>query len=212
MKSNKSRVLLAVLLCPAAVFLCWWQFSSRKVNLRPSAAAGEVIFGEVARLAGGNGNVVLVSRPLKKGEPDANGERVTSFSDALRRQPAFKLTTEWAPPPPKAVMDLGAITPEQFLTAVDKNPEANVLVVFAGLPACSQDLAGKVNSRSLKMIAVCGYGPIVRQWLESKALSLAVVPRFDDPPAGTPPPKTPKDWFDHEYQIITPADLAQLPY
>ena len=93
MKSNKSRLLLAVLLCPAAVLLCWWQFSSRKVNLRPSAAAGEVIFGEVTRLAGGKGNVVLISRPLKKGEPDANGERVTSFSDALHRLPPFKLKT-----------------------------------------------------------------------------------------------------------------------
>jgi hypothetical protein len=212
MKSKNSRLVLAVGLCTVAVFLCWWQFSTQKVNLRPSAAAGEVIFGEAARLAGGNGSILLISRPLKKGEPDANGERVTSFSDALRRLPAFKLKTEWAPPPPKAVMDLGAITPEQFLTAVDKNPEANVLVVFAGLPACSQDLVERVSSRSLKVVAVCGYGPIVRKWLESKALSLAVVPRFDDPPAGTPPPKTPKDWFDREYQFVTPADLSQLPY
>jgi hypothetical protein len=212
MKSNKSWLLLAVLLCPAALFLCWWQFSSRPVNYRPSAAAGEVIFGEVARLVNGNGNIVLISRPLKNGEPDANGERVSSFSGALRGRPTFKLTTEWAPPPPPGVMDLGNITPEQFLAAMGKNPEANVMVVFAGLPPWSEDLMGKISARSLKVIAVCGYGPNVRRWFESKALSLAVVPRFEDPPAGTPPPKTPKDWFDHEYQIVTPADLAQMPY
>jgi hypothetical protein len=62
------------------------------------------------------------------------------------------------------------------------------------------------------VVAVCGYGPNVRRWLESKTLSLAVVPRLDDPPAGAAAPKTPRDWFDREYQTVTPANLAQMPY
>jgi len=212
MKSNKFLLPLAVLLCVGAGFIFWRQFSSRHVNLQPSAAAGEVLVGEVARLAGGSGQVILISRPLTKGEPDATGERVTAFTEALRRQPTLKLATEWAPRPPGVVMDLGAITPEQFLSGLDKNPGANVLVVFAGLPSWSQTMTEKVASRSLKVVAVCGYGPNVRRWLESKALSLAVVPRFDDPPAGAPAPKTAKEWFEREFQFITPASLAQLPY
>ena len=212
MKSSKSLLPLAVLLCLGGVFVFWRQFSSRQVNLRPSAAAGEVIASEVARLAGGSGQVILISRPLTKGEPDATGERVTSFTASLIHQPTLQLATEWAPRPPGLVMDLGAISPEQFLAAVDKNLGAKVVVVFAGLPPWSQTLAGKVSSRSLKVVAVCGYGPNVRRWLESKALTLAVVPRFDDPPAGNSPPKTAQEWFEREFQIITPESLAQLPY
>jgi len=212
MKSNPFLLPLAACLCLAAVLLCWRQFSSRHVSFRPSAGAGEVIFGETARLVGGGGNILLISRPLAQGEGDATAAKVTAFKETLGRQPAYHLAVEWAPPPPNTVIDLGAITQEDFLSAVDKHPDAKALVIFAGLPGWSQELADKVSSRSLQVVAVCGYGPNVRRWLETKSLAIAVVPRLDDPPASAAAPKTPKDWFDREYQMVTPANLAQMPY
>jgi hypothetical protein len=213
MKSKQLAVTLAVLACAVAAFLLRRQFSSPAVNLRPSAAVGEVLADEVGRLLGGTGKIVLLSRQLSTDGPDATGERVGSFTAALQRRANVKLAaTEWAPRPPAGVMDLGAVTPEQLLGAMDKNPEANALVVFAGLPAYSQPLGGKLAARSLKLVAVCGYGPVARRWLESKALALAVVPRFDDPPAGAPTPKTAKEWFDREFQLLTPESVAHLPY
>ena len=109
-------------------------------------------------------------------------------------------------------MDMGGVTEEQFLAAAEKYPDAKAIVVFGGLPPCSQSLAEKLNAGSLKAVAVCGYGPTVRRWLESKTLAIAVVPRMEDLPTGTPAPKTPREWFQREFEIITPETVGQRPY
>ena len=213
MRANKFTTPLAVLVCLGALLYLWRQVSHPSVNLKPSAAAGEVVAEEVGRLLGGKGKVILLSREVSKTEPDASAQLVASFTAALPHRTSLNLAaTEWTPRPPAGVMDFGAVSPEQFLAALEKNPGANGLVVFAGLPPWSPALAEKLSARSLKLVAVCGYGPNVRRWLESKALTLAVVPRFDDPPAGTAAPKTAKDWFEREYQLVTPESVGLLPY
>jgi len=213
MKSKNLVVTLAVLAILAAAFFLWRRSSGPVVNLRPSTAAGEVLAEEVGRLLGGAGRVVIIGREVSRQGLDATGECAASFTGALHRRPALKLAaTAWIPRSPVGMMDLGAVSSEQLLAIVSKTPGANAVVVFAGLPPWSQELADKLAARSLKLVAVCGYGPNVRRWLESKALALAVVPRFDDPPAGAPAPKTAKEWFEREFQLITPEDLGRLPY
>jgi len=213
MKSKKLLATLAILACGLAAFIFWRQSSDPSVSLEPSAAVGEVLAEEISRLLGGKGTVVLLSRQPPKEGPDANRERIESLEAALKRRPTLRLAApDWLPRPPVGTMDLGVVTPEQFMAALDKNPEANAFVVFAGLPHYSQALAGKVNQRSVKLVAVCGYRGDVRRWLESKALAIAVVPRFDDPPANAPAPNTPKAWFDREFQMFTPETLSRLPY
>jgi hypothetical protein len=43
-------------------------------------------------------------------------------------------------------------------------------------------------------------------------LAAAVVPRFGELPAGTPAPKTVKDWFRQEFELLTPESIPQVPY
>ena len=213
MKSKHLIEALTVLAILGAGFALWRQFSSPRVNLRPSAAAGEVLAEEVRRLLGGAGNVVIISREISRDELDATGQRVASFTEALQHQATLKLAaTEWVPRPGMGMMDLGAVTLDQLLAVMEKNPDANVLVIFAGLPPYSQPLVDKLTARSLKLVAVCGYGPNVRRWLESQALATAVVPRLEDIPSGAPTPKTTREWFEREFQIITPETVGRLPY
>ena len=213
MKSKQLIAALVVLVAIAAVLLLWRRSSDSTVNLRPSAAVGEVLAEEVGRLLGGNGKVVLFTRQPPADGPDANRERIESFEAAIRRKGNLKLAApEWLPMPPRGAMDLGVVGPDQILTALDKNPDANAFLVIAGLPPCSSALVEKLAARSIKLVAVCGYTADVRRWLESKALAVAIVPRFGDLPPGTPAPKTAKDWFDREYQLFTPETTGQLPY
>jgi hypothetical protein len=110
-------------------------------------------------------------------------------------------------------MDLGVVSPEQILAALEKNPSANAFVIFSGLPPYSHLLAEKVAARSLILMAVCGYNAEVRRWIESKALAVAVVPRFDDPAAtGKRTPKSAQEWFECEFQLVTIETLGSLPY
>ncbi len=93
---------------------------------------------------------------------------------------------------------------------LDKNKDAGAFVVFAGLPPFSQELAAKLTARSLKLLAVCGYNANVRHWLEARALSVAVVPRSEELSAGASAPKTTADWFEREFQMVTPENVGRL--
>ena len=213
MKSKPLIITLASLAILGAAFLFWRQVAGPRVNLKPSAAVGEILAEEIGRLLGGAGEVVILSRQVTHEGPDATRERVASLTAALQHHATLKLAqTEWVPRPPPGTMDMGAMPPEQVLAAIEKHPGAKALVVFAGLPPCSQPLVDKLAASSMKLVAVCGYGPIARRWLESKALAIAVVPRIRDLPDGTPAPKTTREWFDREYEIVTPETVGQLPY
>ena len=182
------------------------------VQLVP-AAVGEVLAGEVGRLLGGRGTVVLLSRQPPQDGPNANRERIEGFSSAMKRRPTMTLApTEWLPRAPLGTMDLGVVSPEQILAALEKNPRANAVVIFSGLPPYSPLLAEKVAARSLILMAVCGYTVEVRRWIESKALAVAVVPRFDDPPTGNRAPKSAQEWFEREFQLVTIETIGRLPY
>ncbi len=213
MKPNKLIPAIALAAVVVAILFWWSQFSSPTVNLRPSAAAGDVLAEEVGRLLGGRGTVVLLSRQPPEDGPNANRERIEAFASAMKRRPTVTLApTEWLPQPPLGTMDLGVVSPEQILAALEKNPKANAFVIFSGLPPYSRPLAEKVAARSLILMAVCGYNADVRRWIESRALAVAVVPRFDDPPTGTPAPKTAKEWFECEFQMVTLETIGRLPY
>src|SRR6267378_2355676 len=211
MKTNKIVAGLAALVIGFAGFLLWRQFSKPAINLRPSNAVGEVLAGEVLRMLGPTGKVVLIGRSASRGSGDASGEQITSLQAALKsRAAASIIATEWLPRAPVGTMDLGGIAPGQFMELLDKNKDAGAFVVFAGLPPFSQELAAKLAARSLKLLAVCGYNANVRHWLEARALSVAVVPRSDDLPAGAAPPKTASDWFEREFQMVTPENVGRL--
>jgi len=213
MKSKKVSVTVAVATGLVAVFLVWRQFANPAANLRPSAAVGEVLAEEVARVLGGAGKIALVSRqPLRDGV-DAHREKVVSFEAALKRHPKLTLAPpDWLPRPPAGTMDLGVVTPEQFEAALQKTPDAKAFLILAGMPPYSPALVDKLTARSLKLIAVCGYTADVRRWLESRALAVAIVPRFGDLPPGTPAPKSAQDWFQREFELLTPETLGRTPY
>ena len=213
MKSNKLLILLMVLTVAVALGVLWRNFATPKVSLRPSAAVGEILAAEVGRVLGGTGKVAVISRPPLPGAADANRQRIESFESAIKQHASLQLAAPvWLPRPPVGTMDLGEASAEQLLAAFDKTPDARAFLILTGMPPFSPAVVEKVNARSLRLIAVCGYSANLKRWLESKAVAVAVIPRFGELPAGTQPPTTPKDWFDQEYQMITPETLSQLPY
>ena len=213
MKSKALVVGFALASILLALFVVRQQFSRPAMNLHPSVAVGEVLAEETARLLGGKGNVVVLARASAKDGQTAGGEQVASFGAAMRRRASPRIAaTEWLPRPPGPMMNTGDLTTEQLLQLIEKNPEADAFVVFAGLPSLSPPLAEKITARSLRLLAVCGYGATVRHWFEARALAMAVVPRFGEPPPGTPAPKTAKDWLRKEFEILTTESIAQLPY
>jgi len=212
---NKTNLSLAFVggAIAIAIFFIWRQLSGTPVNFRPSAAVGEVLAAETARLLPGVGKVVVVGRSAAKEGQTAASEQIASFSKAIGRLANPKISaSEWLPPVPPGAMDSGGISAPQLAQVADAHPEANALVVFAGLPPFAPALAEKFSGRPIKLIVVCGYSPNMRRWLESRALALAVIPRLSDAPPETAAPKTPQAWFDREFELLRPESVPGLPY
>ena len=213
MKSKPLIVVCAVVVIALALLMLRWQFTAPVTNLRPSTAAGDVLAEETARLLSGKGTVVVIGRAPPRESQTAGSEQVASFEVALKRRGSLKIAaTEWLPRAPGPRMSAPALTEEQLLALIEKNPEAGAVVVFTGLPPVTKPLADKIAARSLKVLAVCGYSVQVRRWLEKQALAVVAVPRFSELPPGTPAPKTVKDWFAQEFELLTPESVGRLPY
>ena len=207
---------VALIAAPVALllaFVLWRHLSNPADKLHPSAAAGEVLAEEVARAIGGSGKVAVISRqPLERGV-EASREILAAFEAGLKRHSKVTLAAaDWLPRPRTGTMDLGIVTPEQFLAALQKHPEANALVILAGMTPYSAELADQLKTRSLKVLAVCGYTADVKRWLESKAMAGAIVPRPGELPPGSPVPKTRQEWFQREFLLLTPETLQNAPY
>ena len=213
MKQKTLIIAGAVVVIGLAAFILRWQFTKPPANYGPSTAVGEILAEETAQMVGGKGLVVVIARGSPQEGLSAGTEQVSSFEAALKRRGSPKIaTTEWLPRAPGPRMKEAPLTAEQLLGLMESNPDAEAFAVFTALPPLSPPLAEKITARSLKVLAVCGYSADVRHWLEARALAVAAVPRFADLPAGTPAPKTAKDWFAQQFELLTPNNVGQVPY
>ncbi len=212
---KKSTLLsgLALGLLVLAVLILQRHFSAPAMNLRPSGAVGEVLAAQANRLLAGDKGLVMIGRSSAKDSHNSTGEQMAAFAEAMKRLKTPGITaTEWLPSPPPRAMDRGTITDEQLLQVLAKYPQAKMLVLFAGLPPLSPAVAEAMSARSIKLLAVCGYGMHVRRWLETQTLNAAIIPRFGEVPPATPAAKTPMDWLQQEFELITPEGVGRLPY
>jgi hypothetical protein len=210
---NRAMLVAAAVLAAGALWFSCRQFTRPTMNLRPSSAVGEVLAEEVSKLAGAGGKVLVIGRASAKEGQNASGEQIASFTAAMGKRPSAKIVnSEWLPPAPAGAMDLGGMSAEDLVRLLEAHPEANTFVVFAGLPPFDPALAEKLEARSVKLMAVCGYSANMRRWFEGKGLVQAVVPRLGDPPVETGAAKTTRDWFDREFEVLTPDSIAGLPY
>jgi hypothetical protein len=213
MKNKVLILTVAIASVALALFVFRWQSSGPAMSSRPSLAVGEVLADETSRLLGGKGKVVVIARASAKEGQSAANEQISSFAAALSRRTSPRIAaTEWLPRPLRPVMNSGDLSAEQLLQLIEKNPDANAIVVFAGLPPFSRPLADKLISRQVKLLAVGGYGATVRRWLEAQVLAVAVIPRFGELPPGTPAPRTVRDWFSQEFEMVTPDSVGRLPW
>lgn len=213
MKPNKVILIAVAVASVVLLFLVTRRPAHSRVIFKPSAAAGQVLAEAVQKLMHGSGSVLVISSASAKSADNSVGEQLAAFRNALRNSASAKIAAvEWLPEPAHRVMVMGSggATADQILALMDKHPDATAVAIFGPLPALTPALADRVAKRQITAVAACGYDANVRGWLEAKTLSAAVIPRFGPAPEGTP--KTTKDWFNQEYQMVDPQTVNQLPY
>jgi hypothetical protein len=102
----------------------------------------------------------------------------------------------------------------EFVEILRKSSESDVVASFLGPPILAEVQRARLGPKRFHVVALCS-GAMPRQVslkriFDDQLLDVAIISRpvISSPAA---PNDTPQGWFDYLYQVITPANLADLP-
>src|SRR2546427_237112 len=102
------------------------------------------------------------------------------------------------------------LSSRRFLRIVKKSTGAAAIVSFIGAPRMTEEELEQVQ-KTPKFVAECRSPDRIKRLFDKKILQVAVVNRFDYPAPVKHNPKTPKQWFDKYYQVVTADNSSILP-
>ena len=206
--SNRSRQKLLLVgsllvIAVSAVWICYYEFGSSDVNVPLQRTVGQVLAEETARVTGQPAKIVVVT----VNTPNAPELKVQldAFQKDLKRLGNITIAD-------KVVLDPGdnpkyragaGLSAKHLLKIIRKHAGADAIVSFVGTPQLSdQDLA-QLHAMP-KLVADTHSPEKLVNLLDKKILVSAVVPRFEFPAPGPRKPHTAREWFDRDFQVITP--------
>jgi len=104
----------------------------------------------------------------------------------------------------------GGLSSRKFVRAVKNHSHADAIISFIGAPKLSEDEIAEIATRP-KFIAESSSTEHLPDLFAKQILQIAVVSRFVFPAPGPHKPKTPQEWFDKRYQIVTASAVASIP-
>ena len=185
------------------------QFAQPGFNVALHEHVGEVLALETAKLIHSNGQVVVVTMDSSK-MPELKVQ-MRRFEKVLKKLGTIRIKELPMDTEDKPQYRTGAgLSSRRFLRIVKKSAGADAIVSFIGAPRMSEDEIGQVE-KAPKFIAECRSPDKIKRLFDKRILQLAVVNRFDYPAPIKHNPKTPKQWFDKYYQVVTAENASDLP-
>jgi hypothetical protein len=184
-----------------------------KIERGPYTALGEVAAKATSNMLADKGKVVLLVSEADNNSATAVGLAVKTFKDVLRQTGGAQVAATETIKPTVAIALSGAepLTPARFVELVSKHASADALVSFAGVPRLTLEQIGQLPQARPKVVAVVTYNPPTKAMFARGVLHLAILAR---PAADTSvrTPTTTQEWFDANYQLLTPATAGLMPF
>ena len=212
-KPTKQLLLAGACLLVVAGCAVWtWrtQFAAPRFNVVLHQSVGRALAGETARLVNNSGKVVVIAIELAA-VPELKAQ-LDEFERTLHRFPHIKLEKSYkleTDDKPKYSFGTG-LSGRRFVRIVNKNPDADAVVSFIGAPMLSGDEVAQLKKTPL-FIAEARSVDKLKSLFDQKILHAAVVSRFQFPTPIKGKPRTPQEWFDQRFQIVTTNNAAELP-
>lgn len=205
MKSSRRSLLLA---CAAVVVLGWaglrlWrQFAADDALNQPlHRAVGERLAAETRRLLGGQGRIVVVT--LEPGQSpllDCQGAAFHRALAAARNITVLAVDTPDRDKPGQYGPGFG-MSARRLSRLAAKYPQADAVVSLIGVPDPDDWPAG---AAAPKLVAVARSPKRLEALFQRRLLHTALVPRFHFPAPGPAEPLTASDWFERQFEVVTP--------
>jgi hypothetical protein len=208
------KILVTVLsvLCIAgsALWIHYWQFKKPKHNVPLHTRVGEVMAEETVRVLGGKGKIVIVGLD-KSHEPEMKTQ-ISAFKTALNKLGKIDVRNYELDAKEQKKYGVGTgLSGRRFARIVQKNQNADAIVSFVGAPHLKDEDLGQWTNKVPKLIAEARSPDNLPKLFEEKMIEVAVVSRFQFPSPVQGNPRTPQEWFDKRYQVVTATNAAVLP-
>jgi hypothetical protein len=173
-------------------------------------AIGEVMAEQTLRLLGPDGRVLVISREFREFEKPAGAVQLGAFNRVLKKAGKEPSVTRLVKIDPDRLM---VVPSGDFLELLRKTTEKDVVASFMGPPLLGP-MANQKGADHAKVVAICtGSMPVMvdlHGLFGSGLLHAAITDRPGAVMSASKPPSG-RSWFDQLYQVITEANLAELP-
>lgn len=212
--SKKKQWLVAGGCLAAIAFSGAWiyftQFARPDYNEPLHQGIGQVMAEETAKLLANQGKIVILS--MEPGKAPELKTQLAAFERALKKFSGIRIKETM-------VLDTegrdkygpgAGLSSRRFVRIVKKSQSADAIVSFVGAPNLSADDVAQLE-RQPKFIAESRSAEKLKPLFESNVLHAAIVSRFQFPAPGKHNPRTPQQWFEKRYQVVTATNAAALP-
>jgi hypothetical protein len=213
MQTDQAKSIAAIFTIAVAVAILFFSLREPRPSFdpRPEHALGQVLAEETAKLLGSGGRLTVITRDPAAFNSPASALQLEGFYAELKKSKLTVAATNIVQQDP---LRLVRVPPGAFVDVMRKLGENDVIVSFLGPPVLDGEQKARLGEKRPHVVAVCsGWLPRqvdLKELFADKLLHVAVVSRLQA--ASTPPASNnPREWFDQYYEVITPANLAELP-
>jgi hypothetical protein len=211
----RARKLLLPIACLAVIAgaVIWTyrtQFAAPEFNVVLHQAVGRVMAEQTARVLNNTGKVVIITMEGAK-VPELRiqieeFEKTLTQLGRIKIKQTYTLETENQP---KYGLGSG-LSGRRYVRIVNKNLDAAGIVSFVGAPRLAEEDVTQLRAKP-KLIAESRSAQKLKPLFDNGMMDTAVVARFQFPTPIKGKPRTPRDWFDQRFQIVTAANANSLP-
>ncbi len=193
----------------SGIWIYFTQVTTPVYNVPLHQRVGEVLAQETARLIHTQGQVVVVTMDASK-EPELKAQ-LRMFEQTLKKMGPISVKELPVDTEDKPQYRTGAgLSSRRFLRIVKKSASADAIVSFIGAPRMTEEELDQVG-KSPSFVAECRSADKIKRLFDKNILQVAVVNRFEYPAPVKHNPKTPKQWFEKYYQVVTAENASSLP-
>lgn len=208
---NRKSLLTAmgalIVIGASMTFLWRTQFRPPQINRLLHQGIGESLARETQRVLSNTGGLVVIT--LKPGNSAALDAQLNSFQQFLERHPGVRIQKilEVAPENRSKYRAGAGLSGSRLMRVMRQHTNSHAVVSFLGVPELDAVEAKSLGTQGPKLIAVARSTKKLGTLLMSGRLQAALVPRFQFPAPVVGEPKTPQEWFDLQFQTVTPGML-----
>jgi hypothetical protein len=204
--STKHLIIAAVaigIIAASAVWIYRTNFAppAYQPAVQVQTAVGEVLAEETIKLIGNSGQIVVIT--LEEGQSPELDTQYESFKDGLKKSSIKILRTDTISAGKSKYGPGSGMSGRRFVKALTQHANADAIISLVGLPDADEEELEELKSQPVpKVVAFARDRKAAPKLFANQWLHVAITPRSQDSSTSPGKPKTSREWFDKQFEIV----------